>query len=192
MEKNPTSSFKIGGIFGKKMFRKDLETSVIISLKKDNSLYFGEKSQKLFLLEKNRTWSFKIGGIFEKKKNEIPIGRRHFFETTSEVKCPEKPLANPEKPLANPEKLLANECGRRVYLTATPLPWPPRGEAEWWLYIWGYIEHGTALANMNGCKAFVNNPSIPIHYYGLKFKLISIAAVSVELSVELSVVLYRS
>ena len=31
-EKNPTSSFKIGGIFRKKMFPKFLETSVIISL----------------------------------------------------------------------------------------------------------------------------------------------------------------
>ena len=42
-EKNPTSSFKIGGIFRKKMFRKFLETSVIISLIKDISLYFGKK-----------------------------------------------------------------------------------------------------------------------------------------------------
>ena len=32
LEKNPTSSFKIGGIFGKKMFRKSFETSLIISL----------------------------------------------------------------------------------------------------------------------------------------------------------------
>ena len=31
-EKNPTSSFKIGGIFGKKMFSNFLETSVIISI----------------------------------------------------------------------------------------------------------------------------------------------------------------
>ena len=92
-------------------------------------------------MEKNLTSSFKIGGFLE-KKIEIPIGRRHFFETTSEAKChekslanpekplanPEKPLANPEKPLANPEKPLANECGRRVYLTTTPLPFQPRAK----------------------------------------------------------------
>ena len=31
-EKNPTSSFKIGGVFEKKMFREFLETSVINSV----------------------------------------------------------------------------------------------------------------------------------------------------------------
>ena len=43
-------------------------------------------------------------GDFE-KKNEITIGRRPFFERTSEAKCPEKPLANLEKPLANDNEL---------------------------------------------------------------------------------------
>ena len=47
-EKNPTSIFKIGGILGEKMFRKFLETSVIISLKRGDSRYFGKKFQKLF------------------------------------------------------------------------------------------------------------------------------------------------
>ena len=47
-EKNPTSSFKIGGIFRKKIFRKFFETSVINSFFKDTSLYFGKKFQKLF------------------------------------------------------------------------------------------------------------------------------------------------
>ena len=82
-------------------------------------------------MEKNPTSSFKIGDIF-RKKIKIPIGRRPFFESMSEAKCPEKPLANPkkplanaEKPLANSEKPLANECGRRVYLTTTPLPYQP-------------------------------------------------------------------
>ena len=77
-EKNPTSSFKIGGIFRKKMFRKFLETSVIISLLKDNSLSFGKKFQKLFLSENNPTLSFKIGGIFRKKNlPQIPWNFGH-------------------------------------------------------------------------------------------------------------------
>ena len=48
MEKNPTSSFKIGGILGEKIFRKHLETSVIISLQEGDSRYVGKKFQKLF------------------------------------------------------------------------------------------------------------------------------------------------
>ena len=72
-------------------------------------------------------------GVFEKKKSQSQLVAGTFFETTSEAKCPEKPLANPEKSLANAEKPLAdsakplpNECGRRVYLTTTPLPYQPR------------------------------------------------------------------
>ena len=93
--------------------------------------YFGKFVKNFFLPEKNPPSSFKIGGIFE-KKNEITIGRRPFFERTSEAKCPEKPLANLEKPLANLEKPLPNECGRRVHLTTTPLSCQPGGEAEWY------------------------------------------------------------
>ena len=48
LEKNPTSIFKIGGILGKKMFRKFLETSVIISLYDGHSRYFDKKFQILF------------------------------------------------------------------------------------------------------------------------------------------------
>ena len=47
-EKNPTSSFKIGGILWQKKFRKFIETSVIISLSSDYSPYFAKKFQKLF------------------------------------------------------------------------------------------------------------------------------------------------
>ena len=93
------------------------------SLDRKNLPYFGKSAKNFFLPEKNPTSIFKIGGIFE-KKIEIPIGRRPFFESMSEAKCHEKALANLEKPLAN-------ECGRRVHPTATPLPWNPRGEAEW-------------------------------------------------------------
>ena len=46
MEKNPTSSFKIGGILGEKIFRKHLETSVIISLQEGDSRYVGKIFQK--------------------------------------------------------------------------------------------------------------------------------------------------
>ena len=46
-------------------------------------------------------------GVFSEKKIKIPLGRRPFFESKSEAKCPEKPLANLEKPLANIEKPLA-------------------------------------------------------------------------------------
>ena len=40
MDKNPTSSFKIGGILGKKIFRKFSETSVIISSEIANRVFF--------------------------------------------------------------------------------------------------------------------------------------------------------
>ena len=48
MEKNPTSGFKIGGILGEKIFRKHLDTSVIIRLQKGDSRYVDKKFQKLF------------------------------------------------------------------------------------------------------------------------------------------------
>ena len=70
MDKNPTSTFKIGGIFAKKMFRKYLETFVIISLQGGDSRYFSKKSQKLFKVDKNLTSSFKIGGKEKKKERK--------------------------------------------------------------------------------------------------------------------------
>ena len=70
MDKNPTSTFKIGGIFAKKMFRKYLETFVIISLQGGDSRYFSKKCQKLFKVDKNLTSSFKIGGKEKRKKKE--------------------------------------------------------------------------------------------------------------------------
>jgi len=39
---------KAGVFWGKKIFRKHLETSVIISLQKGDSRYVGKKFQKLF------------------------------------------------------------------------------------------------------------------------------------------------
>merc|ERR1712240_573241 len=50
------------------MFRKILETSVIISLKRGDSRYLGKKFQKIFQVDKNPTSIFKIGGILGKKK----------------------------------------------------------------------------------------------------------------------------
>ena len=78
--------------------------------------------------EKNPTSQVKSGVFL--RKNEIPIGRRPFFERTSEAKCSEKQLANLEKPLANLEKPLVNECGRRVHLTTTPLSCQQASEAS--------------------------------------------------------------
>ena len=62
-EKNPTSSFKIGGIFGKKMFRKSFETSLIISLKKDNLAYLAVL-RKTFLIGKYSNFNFQKVGVF--------------------------------------------------------------------------------------------------------------------------------
>ena len=70
MKKNPTSTFKIGGIFAEKMFRKYLETFVIISLQGGDSRYFSKKCQKLFKVDENPTSSFKIGGKDEKKRKK--------------------------------------------------------------------------------------------------------------------------
>ena len=69
-------------------------------------------------------------GVFSEKKIKIPLGRRPFFESKSEAKCPEKPLVNLEKPLANIEKPLANECGRRVHPNYDAPPLTTAGEAR--------------------------------------------------------------
>ena len=61
-EKNPTSTFKIGGFCGQKRFFKFVEISPIISFEKEEFLV-AAVSEKLFLSEKNPTSSFKIGGI---------------------------------------------------------------------------------------------------------------------------------
>ena len=66
------------------------------------------------------------------KKIKISIGRRPFFESMSEAKCPEKPLANLEKPLTNIEKPLANECERRVHTNCDAPPLTTAGEARGW------------------------------------------------------------
>ena len=66
-EKNPTSSFKIGGILGKKMFRNFYENLQKWSLGEKKFANFGKSEKNFFLPEKNPTSSFKIGGIFGKK-----------------------------------------------------------------------------------------------------------------------------
>ena len=58
---------KIGGILGKKKFRKCFETSVISSLERADSRYFGQKFQKPFKVDKNPTEILKIAGILAKK-----------------------------------------------------------------------------------------------------------------------------
>ena len=54
------------------MFRKSFETSLIISLKKDNMPYLAV-FRKTFLIGKYSNFNF------QKKTNENPIGRRHFL-----------------------------------------------------------------------------------------------------------------
>merc|ERR1712081_166340 len=79
---------KSGVFWGKKMFRKFLETSVIISLYGGDSRYFGKKISKTFLSGKKSNFNFQNRGFCEKKKIKISPCRRHFFEPTSEAKCP--------------------------------------------------------------------------------------------------------
>ena len=57
---------------------------------------FGKSAKNFFLAEKNPTSSLKIRGIL-RKKIEIRIGSRHFFETTSEAKCPGEPGSGVKK-----------------------------------------------------------------------------------------------
>ena len=61
---------KSGVFLPKKMFRKYLETFVIISLQGGDSRYFSRKSRKLCKVDKNQTSSFKIGGKEKKKEKE--------------------------------------------------------------------------------------------------------------------------
>merc|ERR1711973_332635 len=74
-------NFSKSGVFwGKKMFRKFFETSVIISLKEGDSRYFSKKFQKLFKWTKIQLQVSKSGVFWRKKKTKIRIGCRHFFE----------------------------------------------------------------------------------------------------------------
>ena len=66
MHKNPTLSFKIGGILAKKI-RKFLETSVISSLKRADSRYFGKIFLKTFLSGKKINLNFQNRWYFGKK-----------------------------------------------------------------------------------------------------------------------------
>ena len=56
-EKNPTSSVKIGGFCRQKMFRKFFETSLILSLEKENLLILAVL-RKTFFLGKNYNFNF--------------------------------------------------------------------------------------------------------------------------------------
>ena len=66
LEKNPTSSSKIGGFGGKKMFRKSFETSLIIS---SEIIKFARKIVlcKSFSIGKKSNFNFQNRGYFEKK-----------------------------------------------------------------------------------------------------------------------------
>ena len=66
-----------------------------------------ENLRNTFFYRKKIQLQFSKSGVFSEKKIESVIGKRPFFESMSEAKCPEKPLANLEKPLANIEKPLA-------------------------------------------------------------------------------------
>ena len=92
MDKNSTLNFKIGDILAKKMFRKFLEASVIISLYKDYSSYFiSVKNFKNFFdwtkieLQVLKSWVFwrkkkskssQVAGTFFREK------KREFAETS--------------------------------------------------------------------------------------------------------------
>ena len=85
-------NFQNRGYFVKKMFRKFVETSVIISLNRDNWLYLTQKFQKK-LSGKKSSFNFQNRGFFGGKKSKshqvagtffkiikISPGSRHFFE----------------------------------------------------------------------------------------------------------------
>ena len=93
LEKNPTSSVKIGGIRSRKSFFDFYENLQKISLGKINVPYFGKSAKNFFLLEKNQTSSFKKREFLFK----FLMGNRHFFETTSKAKCPDKPRSGDAK-----------------------------------------------------------------------------------------------
>ena len=104
VEKNPTSTFKIGGFGDTKMFRKSFETSLIISLKKDNLPILAVLRKKIstgkysnFKFQKSGNFgsnSLQVIGTFSIK---FLMGNRRFFETTSEAKCPDKPRSGVAK-----------------------------------------------------------------------------------------------
>ena len=67
-EKKSNFKFQNRGYFPKKMFRKFLETSVMISLLNDNSLYFGKQLKKK-IRGKNQNLIFKIEDFLKKNQN---------------------------------------------------------------------------------------------------------------------------
>ena len=73
-EKNPTSIFKIGGILQKKMFRKFIETSVIISLSKGYSTYFTKKFKNFFKWKKIQLEISKLGILWKTKLKISKVG----------------------------------------------------------------------------------------------------------------------
>ena len=66
LEKNPTSSFKIGGFGEQKMFRNSFETSLIISLKKDNFRILAVL-RKTFSIGKKSNFKFQNRGFLVPK-----------------------------------------------------------------------------------------------------------------------------
>ena len=119
MEKNP--SFKIGRIFAKKKIMKSSRHFLL--LKKNLLLwnfthYFFWNKKIINLAVMWKTFFFgKNPSSTLKQKWKSPKVEGIFFETTSEAKCPEKPLAN--------------ECRKHVHLATIPLPYH-RGRNQVW------------------------------------------------------------
>jgi len=67
VDKNPTSSFKIGGILAKKIFRKFLETTVINSYR-ETIPDISAKNFKNFLSGQKSNFKFQYWGYFGEKK----------------------------------------------------------------------------------------------------------------------------
>ena len=70
--------FKNRGYFGKKMFRKSFETSLIISLEKDNFPYLAVL-RKTFLIGKYSNFNFQNRGYFGEKN--IPQSSSNFGQS---------------------------------------------------------------------------------------------------------------
>ena len=65
------------------------------------------KNFKNFFKWKKIQLKISKSGVFLEKKNEILIGRRPFFESTSEAKCPEKPQSGVAKRRVSAEAVSA-------------------------------------------------------------------------------------
>ena len=124
--------FKIGGFGDKKMFRKSFETSLIISLKKDNLPYLAVlcktfsigkysnfKFQKSGNFGSNSLWVIGQNRGFLRKKNRNPNWQQAFFlksraKRSAPISC--------EAAQRRSRVSMEAECQSRVDLTTMPLP----------------------------------------------------------------------